>query len=90
MRVHVAPPLAKYSRLKVFFRGIYSILAFIIRYALQIVLELVSIVSWFTIVITGRQPAALQDALRFALSYIVRTDALLFLITETYPTISDS
>jgi Domain of unknown function (DUF4389) len=85
IRVRIDPPLARYNRLKVFFRLIYAILAIVIRYALGIVLEFVAFVSWFAIVITGRQPAGLQDALNFALAYTTRADALLFLITETYP-----
>jgi hypothetical protein len=85
VRVRVAPPLEHYSRVKVFFRFIYAIGAIIIRYAMGIVLSFVSIVSWFVIVVTGRQPEALQNALNFALAYTIRADALLFLLTETYP-----
>lgn len=85
VRVRIDPPLASYNRLKVFFRGIYAILALVIRYALGIVLEFVAFIAWFAIVIMGRQPAALQDALNFSLAYTTRADALIFLITETYP-----
>jgi hypothetical protein len=85
VRVRIAPPLERYSRLKVFFRMIYAIGAMIIRYALGIVLALVSFVAWFVIVVTGRQPESFQNALSFALAYTIRADALLFLITETYP-----
>src|ERR1019366_10281226 len=42
VRVHIAPPLDHYSRLKVFFRGIYAILAMVIRYALGIVISFVA------------------------------------------------
>lgn len=89
VRVHIAPPLASYSRLKVFFRPVYAILALVIRYALGIVINCVTLISWVVIVITGRQPAALQNALGFALSYTIRADGLLFLITETYPPLGD-
>ena len=85
VRVHIAPALAQYSRLKVFFRGIYAILAIVIRYALGIVIGFVAFLSWVVIVITGRQPASLQNALNFSLTYITQADALVFLITETYP-----
>jgi hypothetical protein len=85
VRVHIAPPLAHYSRAKVLFRPLYAIVAIAIRYALGILMSVVSVVSWFAIVFTGRQPASLQDALNFALSYTIQADALLFLITEAYP-----
>jgi hypothetical protein len=90
VRVHIAPPLASYSRLKVFFRGIYAILAEVIRYALGIVISFVGFLSWVVIVITGRQPESLQNALSFALSYTTRADALIYLITETYPPLEES
>jgi hypothetical protein len=89
VRVPIAPPLDRYSRLKVFFRGIYAILAYVIRYAFGIVLGFVAVLSWFAIVITGRQPESLQDALNFSLRYTVRADALMLLITETYPPIGE-
>jgi Domain of unknown function (DUF4389) len=85
VRVPIAPPLERYSRLKVGFRFIYAILAYVIRYALGIVASFVAFLSWFAIVITGRQPASLQGALDFCIAYTTRADALLFLITETYP-----
>jgi hypothetical protein len=89
VRVHIAPPLDRYNRVKVFFRGWYAILAMIIRYAMAIVISAVGLISWFAIVFTGRQPAALQNALSFALSYTTRADGLIFLITETYPPLGD-
>jgi hypothetical protein len=85
VRVPIAPPLERYSRLKVGFRFIYAILAYVIRYALGIVASFVAFLSWFAIVITGRQPESLQAALDFCVAYTTRADALLFLITETYP-----
>jgi len=90
VRVHIAPPLERYSRLKVFFRPIYAILALVIRYALGIVISVVAFLSWCVIVITGRETESLQNALRFALSYTTRADALIYLITETYPALEDS
>jgi hypothetical protein len=85
VRVQIPPPQDQYNRLKVFFRLIYAILALVIRYALSIVISVVAFLSWIVIVITGRQPPALQNALDFSLAYTTRADALIFLITETYP-----
>jgi hypothetical protein len=49
------------------------------------VIACVGFLSWVVIVVTGRQPESLQNALSFSLSYTTRADALIFLITETYP-----
>lgn len=89
VRVHIAPPQRHSSRLKVLFRMIYAILALVIRYACGIVIGFVAFLSWLVIVITGRQPESLQDALNFALSYTSRADAFLFLLTETYPPLGE-
>ncbi len=83
VRVAIAPPLLRYSRVKVFFRFIYAFLALVIRYAMGIVIS-VAFLSWFAIVITGRQPASLQNALNFVLSYTTKADGLMFLLTQTY------
>lgn len=85
VRVQIAPALPKYSRLKVLFRMIYAILAMVIRYALSIIIMFVAMLSWIAIVVTGRQPESLQNALNFSLAYTTRADALVMLITETYP-----
>lgn len=85
VRVPIAPPLDRYSRLKVFFRPFYAILAYVIRYALGIILLAVAFISWFVIVITGNQPESLQNAVVFCLRYTTQSDALMMLITETYP-----
>jgi hypothetical protein len=45
----------------------------------------VGIASWFVIVITGRQPQGLQNAIVFCITYSIRAYALMYLITETYP-----
>jgi len=90
VRVQIGPPLERYSRVKVFFRPVYAIVATVIRYALSIVITVVTFLSWFAIVVTGRQPASLQDALNFAMSYTTRADALIFLIAETYPPLEQS
>jgi hypothetical protein len=84
-RLHVDQPLPKYSRLKVFFRVIYIIPAYIVSYVLSILALLAAVASWFVIVITGRQPPGLQNAIVFCLTYTLRTYALMYLLTETYP-----
>jgi uncharacterized protein DUF4389 len=89
LRVVADPPLDQYSRLKVFFRILYALPAAIIAYVMQIALELIAIAAWVVIVITGRQPDGLQNALRFCWSYVIKAYALMFLITETYPPFDD-
>ncbi len=84
-RLRMASPLDHYSRLKVLFRAIYVIPAYIAAYILGLVGYLIALASWVIIVVTGRQPAGLQNATVFCLSYTIRAYALMYLLTETYP-----
>ena len=80
-----AGPLERYSRLKTFFRIILAIPILILRYVMQLLLEIGAVAAWFVILITGKMPRGLFDLMVLANSYIARSDAYLFLLTETYP-----
>ena len=85
VRMHFAGPLPRYSRLKTFFRAILSTPIWILRYVVNLLFELGAIAAWFVIVILGRLPRGLFDVMVLANSYTARSDAYLFLLTETYP-----
>jgi hypothetical protein len=83
-------PLEGYSRLKAFFRIILAIPILILRYAMGILLEIGAFAAWVVIVITGKLPRGLFDLLVLANSYTARSDAYLYLLTETYPPFQDA
>jgi Domain of unknown function (DUF4389) len=85
VRMTFAGPLPEYSRLKTFFRGILAIPLVVLRYVAGILIELGALGAWFVIVITGKMPPGLQDVMVLASSFTARSDAYLFLLTETYP-----
>jgi hypothetical protein len=85
VRLGIAPPKASYSRLKVLFRIILVIPPYIISYAMTIVAEIGALLSWFAIVVLGRQPKGLQDMTALGVSYVVRAYAYMGLITEDWP-----
>jgi len=89
VRMHFAGPLARYSRLKTFFRIILAIPILVLRYVMQLMLEIGAIGAWFVIVITGNMPRGLFDLMVLANSYIARSDAYIALLTETYPPFQD-
>jgi hypothetical protein len=89
VRMEFAGPLSQYSRLKTFFRFILAIPIGILRYVITLLLELGAIAAWCVIVITGRLPRGLFDLMVLANSYAARSDAYLFLLTETYPPFQD-
>jgi hypothetical protein len=84
-----AGPLEQYSRLKTFFRGLLAIPIMIMRYVMGLLLEIGAFAAWFVILITGKMPRGLFDLMVLANSYTARSDAYLYLLTETYPPFQD-
>jgi hypothetical protein len=82
--VHVVVPerLERYSRLKSFFRMIYIIPAYLVVVVLGIGLYVAVILSWFSIMITARDPFAAYK--QFALGWVLRFAALYLLVVEDY------
>ncbi len=89
IRMDFDGPLARYSRLKTLFRIILAIPILIMRYVMQLLLEIGGVAAWVVIVLTGRLPRGLFDPMVLANSYMARSDAYLALLTETYPPFQD-
>jgi hypothetical protein len=89
VRMSFAGPLERYSRLKTFFRAILAIPIMVLRYVMTLMLEIGAVAAWFIILVTGRMPRGLFDLMVLANSYTARSDAYLFLLTETYPPFQD-
>ena len=81
--------LEGYSRLKTFFRLLLAIPILIVRYVIGILLEIGAIAAWVVILITGKMPRGLFDLMLLANSYTARSDAYVFLLSETYPPFQD-
>ncbi len=89
VRMEFAGPLERYSRLKTLFRVILAIPIVILRYVINLLLEIGAFASWIVIVITGKMPRGLFDLMVLANSYTARSDAYLYLLTESYPPFQD-
>jgi hypothetical protein len=81
--------LERYSRLRTFFRPLLSIPIVILRYVINLLLEIAAFAAWVVIIVTGKLPRGLFDVMVLANSYTARSDAYLFLLTETYPPFQD-
>jgi Domain of unknown function (DUF4389) len=90
VRMQFEGPLDPYSRLKTLFRIILAIPIVIIRYVIGLLLEITAIAAWVVIVITGKLPRGLFDVMVLANSYTARSDAYLYLLTETWPPFQDA
>jgi hypothetical protein len=89
VRLEFAGPLQSYSRAKTAFRIILAIPIVILRYVMGLLLEIGALAAWVVIVITGKMPRGLFDLMVLANSYTARSDAYLYLLTETYPPFQD-
>lgn len=88
VRVPIAPPKEKYSRLKVFFRFLIGIPVMLINYALSILGAVCALISWFVIVVTGKQAEGLHNGLVLAQAYQTRSAAYFLYLTEDWPPFS--
>jgi hypothetical protein len=89
VRMQFDGPLEHYSRLKTLLRIILAIPIMVLRYVINLLLEVGAFAAWVVIVITGKMPRGLFDLMVLANSYTARSDAYLYLLTETYPPFQD-
>jgi len=89
VRMEFHGPLEHYSRLKTAFRIILAIPIVVLRYVFGLLLEVGGVAAWAMCVVTARMPRGLFDLMVLANSFTARSDAYLFLLTETYLPLQD-
>jgi hypothetical protein len=72
VRMEFAGPLAHYSRAKTFFRILLAIPIVILRYVMNLLLEVGALAAWFVVLVTGKMPRGLFDLMVLANSYTAR------------------
>jgi hypothetical protein len=88
VRIGVAPPLDRYSRLKTGFRLIIGIPVMLLAIVQSLILYVCAIIAWFAILFTGKLPEGLFNPMRSALAYLTRGTGYFLLLTEDYPPFS--
>ncbi len=83
--VQVQVAAGQLSRVKVFFRGLLALPVSVLVIVLTYGWVLMSVPLWAYALIRGRLPDAAQEAGTAALRFLVRTNAYLLLLTDTYP-----
>jgi hypothetical protein len=89
VRIDFAPPAARQSRLKAFFRLILIIPLALMSYLFSYVQQFVALLAWVTIVFRGYQPAGVHNALAFTNGWITRAYAYMLLMRDEYPPVGD-
>jgi hypothetical protein len=82
VQVQIPERQPTYSRLKTLFRVIYIIPAYLMVIVLGILLYIAVIISWFTIMITARDPFI--NYKRFAFGWVLKFASLYLLVIEDY------
>lgn len=75
----------KQQMLSVLLRIIFAIPSLFFALVLGIVLEVVTIIAWFVILITGKYPAGMMNFAEGALRAITRTEGYIYLMTDKMP-----
>ena len=89
VRVRIAPPAARQSRLKALFRLILAIPLFFMLSIFSYLIQYVAIAAWATIVFRGYQPAGIHNALAFSNGWIARASSYIYLMRDEYPPVGD-
>ncbi len=76
------------NRLTTLFRLLLGIPHILVLYAIGLAAEILTILLWFVIVITGKRPEGLTGFLVYVLRWCTRVNAYLSLLTDEYPPFS--
>jgi hypothetical protein len=87
IRLNFAPPAAKQSRLKAFFRIILVLPMLIVSYGVGYMHLGVAMVAWLAIVFRGYLPEGINSALTFINGFYARVGGYYALLTDDYPPI---
>lgn len=87
IRVDVAPPAERQSRLKAFFRIILVLPMLVVSYAVNYVHLWIAVIAWLTIVFRGYLPEGINTAMTFCNSFYARLYGYIALLTDEYPPI---
>jgi hypothetical protein len=87
IRINVAPPAARQSRLKALFRLILALPMLVVSYAVNYMHLWVAAIAWVTIVFRGYQPEGVNTALTFVNGFYARLYGYIAFLTDDYPPI---
>ncbi|MBS1887754.1 MAG: DUF4389 domain-containing protein [Actinobacteria bacterium] len=87
IRIEFAPPAAKQSRLKAFFRIILALPMLVVAYAVNYTHLWIGVIAWLTIVFRGYLPEQINTAMTFCNSFYARIYGYLAILTDDYPPI---
>jgi hypothetical protein len=85
IRVGVVPPQPEYRRSRTFFKFLLAFPQQALMYGVIGLVYAGAFISWWRIVITGKQSITMHDPLKLALAYATRVNAFSYVMTEAHP-----
>lgn len=89
VRVAIAPPAEKQSRLKVFFRPLLALPLVVVSYPISFLIQGASCLAWLTIVFRGYMPEGLHYIIAFGSAWNTRVSAYMLMLTDAYPPVGE-
>jgi Domain of unknown function (DUF4389) len=88
IRVNIAPPAERQSRLKAFFRHLLALpVLFVYSYGTALITTIAAFVAWLTIVFRGYLPEGINNMLTYLHGFQARVLAYAAILTDDYPPI---
>jgi hypothetical protein len=88
IRVNIAPPAERQSRLKALFRWILVLpVLLVLSYGTSYIQMFAGLIAWLTIVFRGYLPQGINDMMTFVNSFHARVLGYIALLTDDYPPI---
>lgn len=85
IRVDLAPPQPEYRRSRTFFKYLLVFPQQVLMYGVIGLVYAGAFISWWRIVITGKQSITMHDPLELALAYATRVNGFSYVLTEAHP-----
>lgn len=86
IRVNIAPPAERQSRLKALFRWILALpVVLVLAYGTSVIQQTAGVVAWLTIVFRGYLPEGVNSMMTFVNSFHARVFGYLAFLTDDYP-----
>jgi hypothetical protein len=88
IRVNIAPPAERQSRLKAFFRHILALpVLFVLTFGTAFITSIAAFVAWLTIVFRGYLPEGINNMLTYLHGFQARVLGYAAILTDDYPPI---
>jgi hypothetical protein len=85
IRLDYAPPQPEYRRSRTFFKFLLIFPQQLLLYGVITLAFFGAFITWFRVLVTGKQSITMHDALKVSLAYAARVNGYSYVMTEAHP-----